>query len=104
MGTYYTFTKHDLEIINRHRRDENRLGFAVQLSVLRYPGWSWTDIKIIPKLVLEYIAKQIHANPDSFYLYPQRDNTLWDHLKEIRQEYGFKTFDLAEYRLLFSYP
>lgn len=33
LGTYYTFSKRDLEIINKRRREENRLGFAVQLGV-----------------------------------------------------------------------
>lgn len=37
VGTYYTFSKRDLDIINKRRREENRLGFAVQLAVLRYP-------------------------------------------------------------------
>ena len=39
LGSYYTFSKEDLELINKHRRDENKLGFAVQLAVLRFPGW-----------------------------------------------------------------
>jgi hypothetical protein len=47
LGTYYTFSKRDLEIINKRRREENRLGFAVQLAVLRYPGWPYTHIKSI---------------------------------------------------------
>ncbi|WP_147542753.1 DUF4158 domain-containing protein [Bacillus smithii] len=38
LGTYHTFSKPDLEIINKQRREENRLGFAVQLAVLQYPG------------------------------------------------------------------
>ncbi|MDQ0497224.1 hypothetical protein QOZ95_005443 [Paenibacillus brasilensis] len=52
LATYYTFTQHDLDTINRHRRDYNRLGFAVQLALLRYPGWSITDIKgvTLPKV------------------------------------------------------
>ncbi len=32
LGTYYTLSKRDLEIINKRRREENRLGFAVQFS------------------------------------------------------------------------
>ncbi|MGM0715029.1 Tn3 family transposase [Brevibacillus parabrevis] len=59
LATYYTFSQHDLEIINRHRRDYNRLGFAVQLALLRYPGWSITDIKEIPDFLLHYLAKQL---------------------------------------------
>ncbi|MCP3774837.1 DUF4158 domain-containing protein [Paenibacillus sp. MZ04-78.2] len=39
LGTYFTFTQHDLEIIQQWRREYNRLGFAVQLCVLRYLGW-----------------------------------------------------------------
>jgi TnpA family transposase len=40
IAKYYTFTDNDMEIINQHRRDYNRLGFAVQLCCLRNPGWS----------------------------------------------------------------
>ena len=103
LGTYYTFSKRDLEIINKRRREENRLGFAVQLAVLRYPGWPYTHIKSIPDSVLLYISKQIGATPSSLSLYPQRENTLWDHLKEIRSEYDFVTFALKEYRLTFKH-
>lgn len=102
-GTYYTFSNHDLAVINKRRRVENRLGFAVQLAVLRYPGWSYTHIKNMPDSVMRYIAKQINADPSSLGLYPQRENTLWDHLKEIRNEYGFITFTLKEYRMTFKY-
>ncbi|MFE0506440.1 Tn3 family transposase [Peribacillus butanolivorans] len=102
-GTYYTFSNQDLEVINKRRREENRLGFAVQLAVLRYPGWSYTHIKNLPDSVMRYIANQINAEPSSLSLYPQRENTLWDHLKEIRNEYGFITFTLKEYRMTFKH-
>lgn len=103
LGTYYTFSKRDLEIINKRRREENRLGFAVQLAILRYPGWPYTHIKSIPDSVIHYISKQIGSTPSSFSLYPQRENTLWDHLKEIRNEYDFVTFTLKEYRMTFKH-
>jgi TnpA family transposase len=103
LGTYYTFSKEDLEVINKRRREENRLGFAVQLAVLRYPGWPYTHIESIPDTVIHYISKQIGANPSSLSLYPQRENTLWDHLKEIRSEYDFVTFTLKEYRMTFKH-
>ncbi|MBB2482445.1 Tn3 family transposase [Heyndrickxia sp. FSL W8-0423] len=99
LGTYFTFSKRDLEIVNKRRREENRLGFAVQLAVLRYPGWPYTHIKSIPESVIHYISKQIGATPSSISLYPQRENTLWDHLKELRSEYDFVTFTLREYRI-----
>ncbi|AKG05845.1 hypothetical protein AAV35_013740 (plasmid) [Salimicrobium jeotgali] len=103
VGTYYTFSNSDLELINKRRRDENRLGFAVQLAVLRHPGWSYTHIKNIPTSLLTYIANQINADPSSIRRYPQRENTLWDHLKEIRTKFKFVAFTLKEYRKTFKH-
>jgi len=44
IARHYTFTDRDMEIINRHRRDYNRLGFAVQLCCLRNPATALTRI------------------------------------------------------------
>ncbi len=33
IARYYTFTEKERELINRRRRDSNRLGFAVQLAL-----------------------------------------------------------------------
>ncbi|GED32815.1 hypothetical protein BCE02nite_39560 [Brevibacillus centrosporus] len=100
LGTYFTFTQHDLEIIQQRRRDYNRLGFAVQLCVLRYLGWTLSDVKEVPIQVLCYIAKQINADVESFASYGEREATKYEHLEEIRKEYGFQTFTLSEYRSL----
>lgn len=102
LGTYYTFSRRDLKIINKRRREDNRLGFAVQLAVLRCPGWHTLISKASQIHFIHYISKQIGANPSSLILYPQRENTLWDHLKEIRSEYDFVTFTLKEYRMTFK--
>src|SRR5690349_16169775 len=34
----YTLTKADLAFVRQHRGDHNRLGIAVQMGVLRFPG------------------------------------------------------------------
>ena len=36
--TRFAFTEQDLTIIGSHRGVENRLGFAVQLAYMRFPG------------------------------------------------------------------
>jgi hypothetical protein len=36
---YWTLSEEDLLRIGRRRRDSNRFGFAIQLCLLRYPGW-----------------------------------------------------------------
>ena len=35
---HYTLADDDLEYIRERRRPENRMGFALQLCALRYPG------------------------------------------------------------------
>ncbi len=103
LGVYYTFSKYDIENIKKHRRDYNKLGFAVQLAVLRYPGWTLTEIKEIPKKFLSYIGAQLNIDPKNFNLYAQRENTFWEHLKEIRKLYGFNNFTVKNYRDLLKY-
>lgn len=97
MAIYYSFSEHDIDIINQHRRSHNKLGFAVQISVLRYPGWALSEIDTIPLNVLEYIAQQIKVDPDDFSLYAKREPTKREHLEEIRQQFGYKNFSVKEH-------
>jgi TnpA family transposase len=100
LGTYFMFTQHDIDVIQQRRRDYNRLGFAVQLCVHRYLGWTLSDVKEIPESILRYIAKQIKVDAKEFKSYAQREATKYEHLEEIRKEYGYTTFTLSEYRML----
>lgn len=96
IAKHYTFTDRDMEIINRHRRDYNRLGFAVQLCCLRNPGWPLGNINDIPDTVMDYIAEQLQVNPKEFEQYAQRENTRLEHLQELREEYGYRNFTDAD--------
>ncbi|EOO11167.1 Tn3 family transposase [Bacillus cereus] len=98
LGSYYTLSPHDIEIIKRRRRDHNKLGFAVQLCVLKFPGWTLSDIQHIPGRVLNYIAKQLQINAEEIEMYAEREQTKHEHLEEIRREYDFKNFTISEYR------
>jgi TnpA family transposase len=92
IGKYYTFSPFDIDTINKHRRDYNRLAFAVQLALLWYPGWPLSSINNIPESVLNYIAEQIQISPKQFDLYAQRENTRLEHSQEIREIYGYRYF------------
>lgn len=103
MVKYYTFAENDIEIINRHRRDYNRLGFAVQLCCLRKPGWSLVNISDIPDAVLNYIAEQLQVNPKEFEQYSKRENTRLEHLQELREEYGYRNFTNENSKFISEY-
>ena len=54
----YTLSRDDLELVHARRGDANRLGFAVQLALLRHPGFSTTDDTHTANLVA-FMAAQI---------------------------------------------
>lgn len=97
---YYTFSPYDISIINKHRRDYNRLGFAIQLALLRNPGCSLSFITNIPTNVLNYIAGQIQVNPKEFDLYAKRENTKLEHLQEIKKIYEFRNYNEKDHQSL----
>lgn len=103
LASHYALSENDIEIINRHRRDHNRLGFAVQLCVLRNPGWTLGNSPDIPDTVLSYIADQINVSPKDFPLYFQRENTRMEHLQEIRDLYAYKSYTNNDYTNLIDY-
>jgi hypothetical protein len=90
LGRFYTLSDRDLEIINRHRRPANRLGFAVHLGLLRFPGRTLADVPEVPVRVVQYIAEQVGVDSDVFEQYGERDNTIFEHLDELRREFGFQ--------------
>lgn len=103
VGSYYTFSKEDIEIIKSHRKEDNQLGFAVQLAVLRYPGWSFNSNNDIPDTVVRYIANQVGTVPKVLNYYATRGNTSRDHIKEIREKYGYTSFSPKEYNITMKY-
>ncbi|MFH0337679.1 Tn3 family transposase [Clostridium perfringens] len=103
IGSYYTFSKYDLEIIMKHRKEENKLGFAIQLAALRYPGWSYSSNKTIPIEIIQYIANQVCTVPKALKLYSLRNNTSRDHIKELKKEYGYSSFSTNDSKFLLKY-
>jgi uncharacterized protein DUF4158 len=100
IARYYTFTEKERELINRRRRASNRLGFAVQLALLKFPGRTLMEVKEVPKPVLAAIAEQVGVPVSAFTSYGERENTLYEHLDELRRECGFRPCGWREYLLV----
>ena len=98
LGSHFTLSPMDIEIIKRHRRDSNRLGFALQLCVLRFPGCTLSDVHNVPNRVVDYIAKQLDIDSEELKSYAGREQTKHEHLDEIRREFGFRNFTVHDYR------
>lgn len=97
---YYTFTESDLALIRQRRGDSNRLGFTVQLCLLRNPGYALTGDKVLPDQLIQWVARQVSAESDSWAKYGLRDETRREHFLELVAYSGLSAFGLPHYRLL----
>jgi TnpA family transposase len=96
LARYHTLSDQDLSVIHAHRRDHNKLGFAVQLCLLRFPGRTLADLPALPPRVLSNIAAQLELPVSAFAEYGSREITLYEHVKEIRELYGFRNYGWRE--------
>lgn len=95
---YYTFSETDLSLIRQRRGPANRLGFAVQLCYLRFPGSILgVDQPPFPPL-LKLVADQLKVNVESWDDYGQREQTRREHLAELQTVFGFQSFTMSHYR------
>lgn len=62
---HYTLSPDDLAVIARRRRPHNRLGFALQLCALRYPGRLIRPGEPVAMEVVRFLAEQLDIDPDA---------------------------------------
>jgi len=100
---YYTLADDDIEHIRRRRRPENQLGFALQLSALRYPGRLLQPGETIPKEVLAYIGAQLGLTGDALLNYGVRRQTRYQHSVQLQALYDFCPFEGAARTEIFDW-
>lgn len=79
----------DLHAIATRRRPHNRLGFAVQLCALRYPGRLLRPGELMPHAALAFLAAQLAVAPDVLAAYAERGPTRYEQLGTLRTAFGF---------------
>lgn len=89
---HYILDDDDIERIHARRRPHNRLEFALQLCVFRYPGRILSAEDVIPAAVIKFIAAQLGMHAADLEGYAIREETRRDHLIELRALYGYKMF------------
>jgi len=94
----YTLAPADLDLVRRHRTDANRLGFAVQLCLLRHPGRAWTPEELLPPPMLRFIARQVVVGPEKLASYARRDETRREHLAELLAAFGWQSITRQLYK------
>jgi TnpA family transposase len=92
LARQYTFSDTDISIIKQHRGVANRLGFAVQLCYMRYPGVILPAEHDPDKQLIRFVAEQVNLEPVEWGKYAQRAETRREHLLELQSIFGFRTF------------
>ena len=95
----YALTLEDVTFARRRRRSHNRLGFAVQLALVRDLGRPLRSGETIPGAVLDTVADQIGIDPVVFELHARRDETRREHLAEIMAQLNLRPMRERDYRL-----
>jgi TnpA family transposase len=90
----YTFEPRDLELIAARREDRNRLGFAVQLALVRHPGLTLAQVTGLSSeglvQLVEFVARQLQLPVAAFQDYAAREQTMTDHAREIGAALGLR--------------
>ena len=97
---YYSFNESDLALIRQRRGSANRLGFAVQLCLLRYPGFALANNTAVTEAVIQWVASSIQAEASDWANYGGREETRREHLQELRIYLGLSVFGLSDFRFL----
>jgi len=95
---HYTLGESDLSLVRQRRGDHNRLGFAVQLCCLRYPGCALPTDAEPPAPLLAIVGRQLHIAPNVWSQYAQRPETRREHLAELQAWLSLTPFAIGDYR------
>lgn len=91
---HYTLSAADLAAIRRCRGDHNRLGHALMLCYLRYPGRPLKAGERPSRPLLSFIAEQIDALPGSIEHYLAAERNRQRHAAELQDRLGFRPFGM----------
>jgi TnpA family transposase len=100
---YFHLDDTDRALTENCRGDHNRLGFALQLTTVRFLGTFLSDPTQVPRSVLKFVALQLaNAGVDSLGNYMNRRATRLSHRAEIQSHYGYQDFNTPPWRFRLS--
>ena len=89
---HYTLTETDLAMIRRCRGDHSRLGYALMLCYLRYPGRPLRANERPPAALVAFVAEQIDVPPAAIDAYLAAEQNRRRHAAELQDRLRLRPF------------
>lgn len=80
----------DLALIAKARTPATKLGYALQLCCLRFPGRYLRRGEVLPAVMLDYIAEQVDVDAEAIAEFARRGPTRYEQLATIKRNHGFR--------------
>lgn len=98
MCKHYLLSEPDISIISQKRGAHNKVGFALLLCLMRYPGISMNSDTVIPSSTFQFIVNQLSIKDSSNWCkYFKREQTRREHLVELQNLFKFQQFGNIHY-------
>ena len=89
---HYTLSEADLAAVRRCRGDHNRLGYALMLCYLRFPGRALRAGERPPTTSLAFVAAQVDVLPDGVDEYLATERNRQRHAIECQEQLRLRPF------------
>jgi len=100
LARYFHLDESDLEFISNRRGDHNRLGFALQITSIRFLGCFVSDLNVVPVNVQHFVAEQLAIiDVEVLAEYANRETTIREHTALIRTHYGYREISDCKFSL-----
>ena len=96
LARHYNFTQSDHDLIASRRGAPNRLGFAVQLALLRHPGRALVQVEEPIDPLIAWLAARLEIPVAAFVEYARRPQTLTDHARILAATLGLRPAGRAD--------
>lgn len=92
LARYFHLTDDDRAHIANRRGEHNRLGFALQLTTVRFLGLFLEDPIDVPTAVVRTLGHQLEIKDFGCLQLYRESERRWDHAAEIRSRYEYRDF------------
>lgn len=102
VARFYTLSLEDLRWIDARKGAANKLGVAMQMALLRHPGFGWRVGEAAPLVLRRFLADQLHVPVSALDDYSKRPQTRLDHTGQLYERLGLRAFVRGDIRQMVS--